>query len=192
MVDTKENIREKIITVADDLFYRNGYVQTSFSTISEAVGISRGNFYYHFKTKDEILDAVINRRMGNVQRMLDQWETEGKKPEDRIRCFINILLMNKVKIKQFGCPIGTLSTELVKLEHESQEEANKLFTLIRGWLRDQFIALGKKKEADELAMHLLARSQGIATLANAFHDEKFIKNEVKQMNEWLESTIKKQ
>jgi hypothetical protein len=34
-------------------------------------------------------------------------------------------------------------------------------------------------------MPLLARSQGVATLANAFHDEKFIKQEVKQMYDWL-------
>ena len=37
------------------------------------------------------------------------------------------------------------------------------------------------------AMHLLARSQGVATLANAFHDDKFIKQEVEQMCDWLRS-----
>ncbi len=36
-------------------------------------------------------------------------------------------------------------------------------------------------------MHLLARSQGVATLANAFHDEKFIRQEVQQMCDWLQS-----
>ena len=36
-------------------------------------------------------------------------------------------------------------------------------------------------------MHLLAHSQGVSTLANAFHDEKFIKQEVKQMCDWLNS-----
>jgi hypothetical protein len=38
-----------------------------------------------------------------------------------------------------------------------------------------------------LAMHLLARSQGVATLANVFHDEAFIRQEVKQMCDWLKS-----
>jgi hypothetical protein len=42
-------------------------------------------------------------------------------------------------------------------------------------------------DADALALHLLARSQGIATLASAFHDEKFIKREVQQLYEWLAS-----
>jgi hypothetical protein len=74
-----------------------------------------------------------------------------------------------------------------KLNHASQPEANKLFTLFRTWLRRQFTLLGREADADELAMHLLARSQGVATLANAFHDERFIKNEVKQMYDWLSS-----
>lgn len=182
--------RDHIIEAADQLFYRQGFEHTSFSNIADVVQISRGNFYYHFKSKDEILDAVINLRLTNTQMMLEKWEIEGKTPEDRIRSFINILIANKAKIKQYGCPVGTLCTELAKLSHASQPEANSLFTLFRTWLRRQFTLLGREADADELAMHLLARSQGVATLANAFHDEKFIKNEVQQMSDWLSSCIK--
>jgi len=179
--------RDHIVEAADQLFYRQGYEHTSFSDIADAVQISRGNFYYHFKSKDEILDAVINVRLTNTRKMLEQWEIEGKQPADRIRSFIHILIANRAKIKRYGCPIGTLCTELAKLNHASQAEANMLFTLFRTWLRRQFTLLGRKADADELAMHLLARSQGVATLANAFHDEKFIKQEVKQMCDWLRS-----
>ena len=182
--------RDHIIEAADQLFYRQGFEHTSFSNIADAVQISRGNFYHHFKSKDEILDAVINVRLTNTQMMLDKWEIEGKTPEDRIRSFINILIANKAKIKQYGCPVGTLCTELAKLNHAAQPEANSLFTLFRTWLRRQFTLLGREADADELAMHLLARSQGVATLANAFHDEKFIKHEVQQMSDWLSSCIK--
>lgn len=181
--------RDHIIEAADQLFYRQGFEHTSFSNIADAVQISRGNFYHHFKSKDEILDAVINVRLANTQMMLEKWEIEGKTPEDRIRSFINILIANKAKIKQYGCPVGTLCTELAKLNHAAQPEANSLFTLFRTWLRRQFTLLGREADADELAMHLLARSQGVATLANAFHDEKFIKHEVQQMSDWLSSCI---
>jgi hypothetical protein len=75
------------------------------------------------------------------------------------------------------------------LNHASQAEANSLFSLFRTWLRKQFTLLGCKADADELAMHLLARSQGVATLANAFQDEKFIKKEIKLMCEWLSSCV---
>lgn len=179
--------RDLIIESADQLFYQRGYEHTSFSDIADAVQISRGNFYYHFKSKDEILHAVIKVRLANTQRMLDQWEREGEHPADRIRSFIHILIMNRVKIKRYGCPVGTLCTELAKLDHAAQGEANELFTLFRSWLRRQFTLLGRQADADALAMHLLARSQGVATLASAFHDEKFIKQEVKQMYDWLRS-----
>lgn len=182
-----KSTRDHIVEAADDLFYRRGFEHTSFTDIADVVQISRGNFYYHFKTKDEILDAVINERLANTQQMLERWETEGDIPQDRIRSFIHILIANRADIKRYGCPVGTLATELAKLNHASHGEANKLFTLFRTWLRRQFTLLGREADADELAMHILARSQGVATLANAFQDEKFIRHEVDQMCEWLKS-----
>jgi TetR/AcrR family transcriptional repressor of nem operon len=179
--------RDHIVEAADQLFYRRGFDHTSFSDIADVVQISRGNFYYHFKTKDEILDAVINARLANTGKMLHQWEIEGENPADRILSFINILIANRADIKRYGCPVGTLSTELSKLHHAARGEANKLFTLFRTWLRRQFTLLGRGTDADALAMHLLARSQGVATLASAFHDDKFIRQEVDQMRDWLRS-----
>lgn len=177
--------RDRIVEAADDLFYRQGYEHTSFANIADRVQISRGNFYHHFKTKDEILDAVIDRRLTDSRDMLAQWELEGETPADRIRCFIKIMITNQADIVRFGCPLGTLSTELAKLNHASQAEANALFTLFRTWLRAQFVLLGRETDADALAMHLLARSQGVATLASAFRDEDFIAREVEQMDDWL-------
>jgi len=179
--------RDRIVEAADELFYRRGYEHTSFSDIADAVGISRGNFYYHFKTKDDILDAVIEARLANTRTMLERWEIEGQTPADRIRSFIHILIANRTGIKRHGCPVGTLCSELAKLNHGSRGAANRLFTLFRTWLRRQFTLIGREADADALAMHLLARSQGVAMLANAFHDEKFIGYEVSQMCDWLRS-----
>jgi AcrR family transcriptional regulator len=182
-----ETTRDHIVEAADQLFYHQGYEHTSFSDIADAVRISRGNFYYHFKSKDKILDAVIAARLADTRAMLEQWEAESEHPADRIRSFIHILIANRADIKRYGCPVGTLCTELAKLNHASQAEANMLFTLFRTWLRRQFTLLGRKADADALAMHLLARSQGVATLANAFHDETFMRREVRQMCDWLDS-----
>ncbi|WP_431682785.1 TetR/AcrR family transcriptional regulator [Kitasatospora sp. KL5] len=177
--------RGQIVDAADRLFYQQGYEHTSFATIAGAVEISRGNFYHHFKSKDLILDAVIDARVANTRRMLEQWEAEHTAPGDRIRRFIEILLTNQADIQNYGCPVGTLTSELAKLDHAALGEANSLFTLFRTWLRDQFALLGHTAQADELAMHVLAVSQGVATLANAFKDEEFIRREVRRMNDWL-------
>ncbi|WP_282609023.1 TetR/AcrR family transcriptional regulator [Pelagibius sp. Alg239-R121] len=187
---SKTTTRDHIVEAADQLFYRQGFEHTSFSHIAEAVQISRGNFYYHFKTKDEILDAVIGARLAKTRAMLEQWDIEGKDPAGRIRCFIHILVANKADIKRYGCPVGTLTSELAKLNHVSQAQANELFTLFRTWLCRQFSLLGRAADADDLAMHLLARSQGVATLASAFHDEKFIRQEVDAMCDWLSACVR--
>jgi AcrR family transcriptional regulator len=179
--------RDRIVDKADQLFYEQGFEHTSFAQIAEALGISRGNFYYHFKTKDEILDAVISHRLMRTNSMLDNWELEGETPTDRIRRFINILVMNRAKIKRFGCPVGTLCTELAKLNHPAKGHANELFTLFRTWLRRQFEQLNRNDDADELALHLLAFSQGVATLSSAFQDEKFLQNGVSRLDDWLTS-----
>jgi AcrR family transcriptional regulator len=179
--------RDHIVETADQLFYQQGYEHTSFADIAAAVRISRGNFYYHFKTKDEILDAVIGLRMANTREMLEQWEAEGDHPADRIRSFIRMLVMNRAKIMRHGCPVGSLCGELAKLDHGAQAGAAGIFTLFRDWLRRQFTLLGRQADADALAMHILARSQGVATLASAFGDEDFLRQEVEQMCAWLES-----
>jgi TetR/AcrR family transcriptional regulator, transcriptional repressor for nem operon len=183
----QKTTREQIVEAADALFYRQGYDHTSFADIAEIVQISRGNFYFHFRTKDEILDAVINLRLAKTRSMLERWEIEGESPADRIHSFINILVANRADIKRSGCPVGTLCSELAKLNHAAQGEAKALFTLFRTWLRRQFTLLGRAADADALAMHILVRSQGVATLANAFQDDAFIKQEVDEMHAWLKS-----
>ena len=178
--------RDSIVQAADLLFYQRGYEHTSFADIADKVNISRGNFYYHFKSKDEILHAVISGRLANTQKMLEQWETKGSTPKERVLLFMNILMRNSPKIMRYGCPVGTLCNELAKLGHIARPEAVKLFTLFRDWLRKQFEQMGHTQTADELAMHVLAKSQGIATLATAFGDKDFIQRELDLFGQWLD------
>ncbi|ESQ85144.1 hypothetical protein AEAC466_05380 [Asticcacaulis sp. AC466] len=177
--------RQQIVNAANRLFYERGFEATSFADIASDVGLSRGNFYYHFKTKDEILDAVIAQRVRDTVAMLDAWEADGQSPTERIRRFIHILIANRSKIMAHGCPVGTLCNELAKLDHAAKGDAAGLFVLFRHWLARQFVALGRAAEADALALHILMRSQGVATLATAFRDEDFIRREVAEMEAWL-------
>lgn len=181
--------RRQIVEAADRLFYERGFEATSFADIAAAVHLSRGNFYYHFRTKDDILDAVIALRLMNTGRMLDAWEAETGDPAERIRSFIHILVMNRAKIMLYGCPVGTLCQELSKLQHLAKDRAGDLFTLFRDWLARQFAALGRETDADALAMHVLMRSQGVATLLMAFHDDGFLRREVDDLCAWLEANV---
>ena len=53
--------KEEILDAAEKLFGTKGFDHTSTNDILEAVGIARGTLYYHFKSKEEILDGVIER-----------------------------------------------------------------------------------------------------------------------------------
>ncbi|WP_226576265.1 TetR/AcrR family transcriptional regulator [Acuticoccus sediminis] len=181
-----QDTREQIVEAADRLFYEQGFDTTSFADIASVVGLSRGNFYYHFKTKDEILDAVIERRLAVTRAMLNAWQAGAETPKARIMSFVRILIANRAKIMSHGCPVGTLSSELAKLDHASRDKATAVFTLFRDFLRRQFAELGEP-DADGLALHVLMRSQGVAALATAFRDEAFVAREVAGMERWLDT-----
>lgn len=178
--------RHEIVAAADELFYRRGFEHTSFAVIAEQVGISRGNFYHHFKSKDEILAAVIEARQAATRELIAGWEAQESTPLGRVVCFVRIVIANGEAIRRFGCPVGTLTSELAKLDHACMDQARGVFGIFRQWLADQFAELGyDRARADELAMHVLAFSQGVATLFNAFGDEAFVEREVERMNRWL-------
>lgn len=179
--------RALIIEKADALFYQGGFEATSFADIAAAVGISRGNFYHHFKTKDEILDAVIIRRLDRTRTMLDGWQAEAVGPRERIVSFMQLLIANRAEIMAFGCPAGTLCSELSKLDHVAKSRSAEILGLFRDWLTAQFRALGHTDQAEALALHVLAWSQGVSVMASAFRDENFIRQEVAGIEHWLKA-----
>jgi AcrR family transcriptional regulator len=179
--------RDAIVDAADMLFYQRGVASTSFADIAAQVNISRGNFYHHFKSKDEILDAVIALRTARTRAMLDAWTAQAPDADGRLRCFARMLVQNRDAIQRYGCPVGSLCGELARHAHPARDSAAMIFSLFRAWLREQFEALGRVHDADALALHLLVRSQGIAALAHAFHDEDLIHREIRLVEDWLDT-----
>ena len=183
-----EGNRQRIIDAADDLFYRRGYNQTSFQDISDATGIPRGNFYYYFKTKDEILDAVVNSRVADLSIMLNQCESETDDARERLLAFSNMLEFKRDDVVQSGCPFGSLSSELAKGDAELHEISRQAFVVLRDWLKQQFKSLGLEN-ADDLAMDLLAKMQGATVLACAFKDAGFIQRSHQEIKDWINAKI---
>ena len=61
MPERQPDLKEKILTTSIKLFLTNGYVGTSVRDLTDAVGIARGTLYWHFKSKDQILDEILDR-----------------------------------------------------------------------------------------------------------------------------------
>ncbi len=61
--------KNELLNVAQELFFSKGYEQTSVETIIKKVRVSKGTFYYYFKSKEDLLDALIERL---CEKILDE------------------------------------------------------------------------------------------------------------------------
>jgi AcrR family transcriptional regulator len=185
MPEHGDTIRQQIVEAANRLFYRRGYNQTSFSDIAEAAAIPRGNFYYYFKTKDEILAAVVDQRIARIRAMLAEWDAAQRDPRQRLRRFVQMLRNSDKDLTRYGCPMGSLTIELGKAQPALKAKAGKMFDLFHAWLAEQLKALGHK-DAAALALHLLGRAQGIAVLAQVYADRRYLEEELNRLEQWLD------
>ena len=181
--------RDKIVQAADQLFYLRGYHQTSFSDIAEETGIPRGNFYYYFKTKDDILSAVLDFRMQLIEQLLEVCEQHSNDPREQLLHLVEVLVREDDNIIQYGCPIGTLSAELSKSSLTMQQQVAAIFEKLRAWIEEKLSVMGFKDRADILSMDILARLQGTTVLANVYHDIEFLHRSAAQHKQWLSELL---
>ncbi|MBN2603060.1 MAG: TetR/AcrR family transcriptional regulator [Candidatus Thermoplasmatota archaeon] len=64
--------RDVIIDTAESLFIGKGFNNTSVDEIVNKLGVAKGTFYYYFKSKEEILDELLNRYLKNIKTIADQ------------------------------------------------------------------------------------------------------------------------
>ena len=84
-----------------------------------------------------------------------------------------------------GCPVGSLATELGKLDGQLHQAAAGLLLGLLGWLRQQFRRALPAASADECAEHLLSVLQGAAVLAQASRDPAIVRRQVAASRAWL-------
>jgi len=180
--------RQRIVQAADRLFYSRGYNQTSFSDISDETGIPRGNFYYYFKTKDDILDAVVASRLTFFKQLLDECNRRSDDPKTRLKLFIDAPLGQEEMVIKYGCPIGTLGSELVKDQDHmvAKEKLTVVFDLIKTWLVEQFVHIGSAEKARDYAMDLLAQMQGFTIIASVYSDVDYLHRATQLSKDWID------
>ena len=180
-----EQVRQQVVEAADQLFYQKGYNLTSFSDIASASKVPRGNLNYHFNTKSEVLVAVIEYRIFEMRQMLSGWENEYKTPVERLQRYAQIVINVKKEVIHYGCPMGTLNSELGKVQHDLQVITKEQFNVFEQWIKKQFQLMGRGKNAAELTMHLMVWTQGVAMMAYIHQDICLIQREAKSIAVWL-------
>jgi AcrR family transcriptional regulator len=73
----------RVISAAVDLFGRRGVSGTSLQMIADAIGVTKAAVYHQFKTKEEIVIAVLEDDLGPLESALDAAEAEAGRPRAR-------------------------------------------------------------------------------------------------------------
>lgn len=67
-----EERRKEILDVAEKLFSTKGYVHTTINDILKTIGIAKGTFYYHFESKEAVMDAIVERFIEEGVKVAEQ------------------------------------------------------------------------------------------------------------------------
>lgn len=177
--------RERLVASAGDLLHRQGVLATTLAQVADAADVPPGNVYYYFKTKDDLVRAVIDTRAEQVRAMLDSFQTR-RSPGARLKALAHQWVEMRELVARYGCPFGTLAAELDRREDGLDREAAKPISLILDWAENQFRQMGRR-DARELAINLFAGVQGAALLANAFRDPDIMTGQVRHLERWIDS-----
>lgn len=81
--------REEVLALAAQLFASRGYTQTTVRHIADSAGILSGSLYYHFKSKEEMLDEILRGFMDDLYTescgVLDSSDSPGQQLDDLVR-----------------------------------------------------------------------------------------------------------
>jgi AcrR family transcriptional regulator len=83
MAERTGDTRERIKQVALELFTEQGYEQTSLREIAERLGVTKAALYYHFKSKEEIVEAFVEERVATMAELTDWARSRPPGPETR-------------------------------------------------------------------------------------------------------------
>jgi TetR/AcrR family transcriptional repressor of nem operon len=113
-VSSARGSREKILRCAHELFYCVGYHATSVDDILRDCGVAKSNFYYHFRTKDDLALEVLKLRMAEFEHgVLQALADLESGPSRRFERFCEALITAQSEMLQLGgCPFGNFAASL--------------------------------------------------------------------------------
>ncbi len=183
--------RDRLVAAACQTVYQQGIEKTTLADIAAAAGIPLGNVYYYFKTKSDIIAAVVESHVQEARAMLAAVDGEHERPGERLKALFGALAARSDLIARYGCPHGTLCLELDKRaggqdSGAASALAAKLMREPLDWAERQFSAMGRR-DARDLAIEVIARYQGTAMLTAAFRDPGLMTREAERVAEWIDT-----
>ena len=178
--------RERLVAAAMQLVYEQGIERTTLADIAKAADVPAGNVYYYFKTKDEVIAAVIDAHAQQVRATLAAIEAAHRSPRSRLKALVQEFTAQGEMVAEYGCPLGSLCSELDKRVRNSGPPGAELMRLPIEWAEDQFRSLGRP-DARDLAFDLLAAYEGSALLAATMHDPSVLSRAARRISHWIDT-----
>lgn len=128
-----ENTRLTILNKAFELIYSKGYQTTSIDEIIATTQVTKGAFYYHFKTKDEMGVAIIEEilKPTMLENFIQPIENSTNPVEDLYNMISYLLLDDPFLQVKYGCPVGNLTQEMTPWNNQFSEA---LKVLVNQWM----------------------------------------------------------
>jgi TetR/AcrR family transcriptional repressor of nem operon len=175
--------REKILQCAKELFYQVGYQSTSVDDILRQCGVAKSNFYYHFKTKEQLAFEVLELRIAELEAvLLRSLRNREMPPAERLRAFFADIQQAQEEIaKRGGCPFGNFAAALPNTEGDARHERfrlrlSQLFRRLEDAMTDclaEGVAQGQFRSdiaPSQMAAFLVAALQGLLILTKTHRD----------------------
>ena len=175
------------------LFWEQGYERTGIAEIVSAAGVRSGSLYHFFKTKEELLIAVLEAYLdGLAPQVMDPAFAVTTDPVGRVFAVMDryraAILVTDYR---YRCPIGSLALEMQNASDRARELVNRNF---EGWraavarcVRDAAPALHDDVDPDSLASFVLTVMEGGVMQATAERDIARFDDSVRHLRAYFDS-----
>jgi AcrR family transcriptional regulator len=177
--------RERLVESARALIHEQGVQRTTLADIAERADVPLGNVYYYFKSKDDLIGAVLGGYREEAEGLTRAFDRH-RSPQARLKALVRNWSDMSEMVASRGCPIGTLCAELDKNEDGRDRDAAAIMAIVIDWSEGQFRQLGRR-DARDLALALFAGIQGAALLANTFRDETILTRQGHHLERWIDA-----
>ena len=177
--------RERLVAAARTLFHEQGVHATALAEVAQRGDVPAGNVYYYFKTKEDLVRAVVDDYVAHADGMLAGFDGL-RSPAARLKALTRGWLDVADTVADHGCPVGGLCAELNHCDGALRRAGVEILGRITAWCEAQFRQLGRR-DARDMAMALLSGIQGSALLANTFADATIMSRQARHLERWIDS-----
>jgi AcrR family transcriptional regulator len=119
--DERISPRERILSVASDLFYRHGIRVIGVEKIAEAAETNKMTLYRHFASKDELVAEYLRCLAEQAKASWDQLEADHPgDPRAQLRAWLNDMAAHVASGDERGCPLANAAVELPDKDHPAR------------------------------------------------------------------------